>query len=377
MLKTTLVAGADEALKAETVRVLQQASLAPEGTETTLRGVLSRVAAGLDVLVVCGALVDQPCLDTARQALGVNPRLAVVVLLTEGSMEMVRGALRSGVADVLVVPGELPQLPDAVQRAVRARRFGPDQGADPAGGGRVLSLYSAKGGSGRSLIASNLAIAMQQHLGAKGQVLLVDLNLQFGGVDSVLDVHPGSSLLDLIPVISELTGTHLANAAMRHPSGLSVLCSPADPEASEVITAEHVRLLLGACRRHYDVVVVDVPTHINTAVMGALEEATAVLYVITPEMTALRTLRAFLEFLDRMGTVERERLSLVINRAGDINDLRAVDIFELVRLPLLAEVRSDFRRLQPLLNRGSALVGGNPELPTGQDLRRLAVKLLG
>ncbi|MFO7173709.1 MAG: hypothetical protein DIU70_012215, partial [Bacillota bacterium] len=258
-----------------------------------------------------------------------------------------------------------------------------------------------------------------------GRVLLVDLDLALGGVDVALDLRPERTILDLAPVLGELDRSHLERVAVRHPGGLWVLCgggglgavapggkaagtdgagalpvtaaagpapgtdgavpgagaAGAVPGADDATSlgAEAVRLLLRACRRHFDTVILDIPSALIPATRAALAEADAVFYVVTPDLPAIRALVRVLESAGGAVPVDRERLALVINRAGRHAALTRREIETLARLPVVGEVRSDFRTLQAHLVHGLPLVrpGSRRLPPLGREIARLAAAIGG
>ena len=278
--------------------------------------------------------------------------------------DTLRAAYRAGAVDCLLVPGELEALPAAVRRAGSAGRSA----------GRLYGLYSAKGGSGRTLLAALLALALQVRM--QRRTLLIDLNLQFGGVEALLNLRPARNLMHLLPVAGELTPEHMARVACPHPSGLATLCSPADPALAAGVGPEAVRQLLVACRRYYDAVVVDLPAALDPPTLAALAACDRVLYVATPDALAVPPLQRALGYLASTATLAPGRLSLVINRASGSADVRPADLTLLTGLPMAGTVRADFRHVQPLLSGDRDLLSPDAAGGPGRDIAQLAAALV-
>lgn len=322
-------------------------------------------------LVFCLEAGPEPdrALSLAERLRSLEPALGLVLLVHRRDFDVTRRALRSGILDVLVMPDELHAVPGAIRRAaehIRTRAHG------GAARGRVLAVYSAKGGSGRTLLAANLSLAQQ----TERRTLLLDLNLHFGGADVMLGLSPERSVVDLLPVIDELNETHLRNVTTTHPSGLSLILAPRRTALSAELTQDHARLILQASRRSFDSIVVDLPAGISSLVQGVLEEADRVLYVVTPDSLSIHTLKRTLPFLT--GPVQAGKLGLVVNRTSPISEIRTEDIAKLVKLPIISEIRAGYREIQSAVNLGTPLLGpGGPKTLPGpaRDIMALAAQL--
>lgn len=313
----------------------------------------SDAAGGSGVLLVgydCAEAVGQSALPTLLLARQLDP-------------DQVRAAYRAGAVDCLLVPDELPSLVAAIRTAGHAQ----------GGGGRLIAVHSAKGGSGKTVIAANLAVALQTQCGLR--TLLVDLNLQVGGAEILLALEPERSLVHLLPVVAELDSDHLARVAVSHQSGLMVLCSPADLEAAGRVTADKVRSLLIGCRRLFDAVVVDCPSHLDENTQAVLALADPVLLIATPDALSIPPLQRALGQLESRGVLDRRRVRLVVNRVSGSTDVQPADLSSLSGLPLAGTVRSDFRHLQPVVNRGRSLVTAGVAL--ARDIAALARAVAG
>lgn len=295
--------------------------------------------------------------------------MPVVVLLRRPDFDLARRVSRAGATDVLLIPGELPGLAESVRRAlIRARSAAGEAGRPP---GRLVALYSAKGGSGRTLLAANLALALQD----KRRVLLIDLDLQTGGAETALGLKAERSLLDLLPVLDELNETHLRNVVTAHPSGLDLLAAPAAGAVVDQLAPPQIGPLLTTCRRYYDMVVFDLPAWRNPGTQAVLSSADQILYIITPDAMSIAVLQRTLPVLRSVRSAEH--LSLVVNRKSSGNELKSQDIARLVDLPVIGEIRAAYREIEPLLNLGKPLIGRRTVRQSGlvREIRALAAQL--
>lgn len=301
----------------------------------------------------------------------------VLLLVDQADFRSVRDALRCGVSDALFIPDEISDLTTVLREQLGqfsiASRVS-SQGVRQHG--RVCAVYSAKGGSGRTLLAANLVLALAE--AGQGQIALVDLNLQFGGVEGVLDLKPERSIMDLLPVLNELGDVHLRNVATTHSSGIAVSCSPGRISAPQLFGYEQTKLLIKGLRTFFDQIVFDCSSAVFPATEAALKLADQVLYVLTPDSLALRQLKAVTDQWSESGLVDRARIRLVLNRASSNSEIECHDITEITGLPIVGQVRANFASIQPLINVGMPLIHqqkATPNSPIVRDIKNLALRL--
>lgn len=322
--------------------------------------VISNPFAGVEV----GVLVQQ-----LRSAF---PALAIVVVGKEVNPDQVRHLFRSGAADVLPARS-LHAIPAAIREASKERSAG-GSSYGPSGGS-VLAIWSPKGGVGCSLLAANLAVALQVR--QRRRTLLADLNGPFGSIHGLLGLKPERTLSDLFRVMPELTPTHLAQATTTHSSGLSVLCAPRLQQPLGGLLPDHITSLTQVSRSRFDITVLDLPAAWVPPVEAALEAADRLLIVVTPDAPAVRATQAGVAFLPASKR-DRAMAGLVVNRVSSRSDLNAWEIGQIVGLPVIANVHADFAMLEPLINTGQTLVHQvqqRREPKVAQDLLQLAQRL--
>lgn len=351
-----LLCGADEALQAAVAHHLKDE---PDWK------LLTHAAGDVAVLLVTPAALGE-----------VTRRRCPAVLLAENTdSQTLEQALRLGVDGFVRVPDELRNL-----RTVISRALGATSPAAPAPQrGNVVALCSMKGGSGTSLLAANLAVLLQE----QGQrTLLVDLHPGMGTAHTLLNVQPRRSWTHLLMVAGELKPRFVDSVACRvEPPGLTILPSPGAVEGAdhslearasiEPAVAESLRPLIAALRQQYDVVVLDCPTGMSPITVAALQEATRIFYVITPDALAIPPMWAFKEALSAIPRLAGRKAELLVNRASRISELKPEGLAALFGVELAGHVVSDFGNIQWYINRGKpvASAGGGP---FGRDLRRLA-----
>ncbi|PTX55271.1 pilus assembly protein CpaE [Melghirimyces profundicolus] len=307
-----------------------------------------------------------------------------VIYLTESRDPIrARDVNRAGAFDILFLPDEIMALSDVLNRAVKAKEAKQKAVSEGTasfswGRGQVITFYGGRGGCGRSLVASTLAQTIQ--LDSNSSVLLVDLNLQYGGIETYMNVENSRSIYDLTPVLQELNDNHIRNVtSIERNSQVEVLVSPCDAEIAEQVTEEHIQRLLRAARLYYDYILVDLPISMNTMVYSALEEADRMFYVMTPDAPSLRILNRVMELFNKLGVDPRDRFEILLNRISRDRELTSKDVKQYFEYPIVAEIREDTKKVQQMINRGKPLRASRRERGLtifSKDIQKLARWLL-
>ncbi|MGZ0151769.1 AAA family ATPase [Kribbella sp. WER1] len=235
----------------------------------------------------------------------------------------------------------------------------------------VITVFAAKGGCGKTTVATNLAVT----LCARGasRVCLVDLDLQFGDVACVLGLRAERSLCDAVQWTGSLTPENVATFVTPYRDGLDCLTAPTGPGTATLIPLALVDEVLCVLRLIYDYVVVDTPTQFNAVVLAALDASDHHILVATPERASLKNLRLTLDVLDVL--YEADTRSVVLNRADPRAGLSTADVDQLVRTPIALQLpnRAD---VPASINRGEPIACGYPNHPVSQAVRALAATWL-
>jgi pilus assembly protein CpaE len=301
----------------------------------------------------------------------------VIYLMEKRDPIKSRDAHRAGVLDVLFLPEELEVLPEIIERAMESVRSG--ESSERVGKrGQIISVFSGKGGSGKSLLSAVLGQTLSLEWSQK--VLLIDLNLQYGGVETYLQMEIGRNLSDLTPVLEELNDVHIRNVTTVEPySHLEVITSPTEMEQVNQITEYHVERILRSARLSYDMVIVDLPSHLNLLSYTALEEADQILYLLEPEISSLQILGKVLQQFQTVKIDPVDRFSLVLNPVSTFQDFRRTEVKEYFSFPIRAELREDRKGIQYLINRGKMIRTTKRDRNMtlyARDVQKLALNLM-
>ncbi len=225
--------------------------------------------------------------------------------------------------------------------------------------GKVITVIAPKGGAGKTAVASNVAVGLAQ--AAPGGAVIVDLDLQFGDLPTVLGLQPQHSIADATRSSGALDVANLKVFLTPHESGLYVLAAPDDPAEGEDVAESRARRVIDLLAAEFEFVVVDTAAGLTEHTLGALELSTDLILVCDLSITAARGTRKVVDALDRLGMTSQTR-HLVLNRADSDVGLDPADVDTIVGMPV--EVSLPSTRSVPLsMNQGSPLITRDPRAP--------------
>lgn len=234
--------------------------------------------------------------------------------------------------------------------------------------GRIISVFAAKGGCGKTTLATNLAVV----LNAQGnrRVCLVDLDLTFGDVASSLRLEARHSLVDAVPMAGKIDLAAIRTVVTPLRPGLDCVLAPVRPGESELVSAGLVGELLAELACWYDYVVIDTPARFTPPILIALDSAHHQVLLTTPERPALASLRRTLDMLDLL-SYAREARSIVFNRCDSSVGLSATEVERVVKSPIAGHIPSS-RDVPASTNLGEPLCAGQPNHPVSRAIRDFA-----
>ena len=324
------------------------------------------------------------------------PAAQVVMLSVQGETEYMRRAMLAGARDFLTKPPTGDELMSTIHRVYemgksRAALIAPPSAAVPTATqpegpgdrqGKVIAVFSPKGGVGCTTVAVNLAVALQQVMGSGKRVALMDANLQFGDVGVMLDLQPSRSIADLLPERDELDRDMLNSVMMAHGSGIKVLLAPPNPEAAEGLLAGAsrdrggadgnliLREILGYMSQEFDIVVVDLWSWLDDITLTVFDVASLIVLVVMPDIPSIKSARLFLEMTTKLN-YPVEEIALVVNGMDPGRRISAEQI-EQAMIPVVAQIPLDERVVLAAANHGMPFVLRDPSRPVSKGVAQLA-----
>jgi pilus assembly protein CpaE len=239
--------------------------------------------------------------------------------------------------------------------------------------GKVITVFSAKGGVGCSTIAINLAIALQQTAAIK--VAVVDANLQFGDVGVLLNLYASRTIADLASNAEELDDELITDVFIPHSSGVKALLAPPRPEMADMVTPTLVSDVLKRLQTMFDVIVVDTGSVLDDVVLNVLDISDKIIVVTTPEIPAIKDAKLFFEVTEAL-EYQRSRIIFILNKADKRINIRAEDIEENIKYSIQAQLPLDERTVTTSVNQGVPYILGDKNGLLSQATVQLAKKVM-
>ncbi len=299
-----------------------------------------------------------------RQEEGDTGHVPIIMLTAEREVEQKVRGLRAGADDYLIKPFHPAELLARIKSLLA--RFAPRDalvGRPPMG--RVLAFYGAKGGVGTTTIAINLAIALHRELGRK--VCLVDSNLQFGDHRVFLDLGlDRKSIVDIVTAPS-IDQDLIRQVMVKHDSGIDLLLAPPSPETAELVTHEHMPLILDGLRGMYDYVLVDIDKRLDDVNLGIIEASETLFVVMTADLSCLKNVRLVLETIGHLG-YEKSKVQLVLNRSNAFTGINVKNAEGALKRNIDHQVVNEYRGAISALNSGAPFMFTKADSLLGRSL---------
>ncbi|MBD3216372.1 MAG: response regulator [Candidatus Lokiarchaeota archaeon] len=326
------------------------------------------------------------------------PTVQVVMLSVQGETDYLRRAMMAGARDYLTKPPSADEMIDAIRRAhklkqqmgtgplragVEIEESGTDERRSRTLDGKIVTVYSPKGGTGCTTLAVNLAIAIRKLLGADSKVCLIDGSLQFGDVSIFMKLQVTRTLADLAPHAEDLDPNLLNTVMVSHGSGVKVLVAPDSPEQAEIFREGGIedsganrrfKAILDFARSEFDYVIVDTAHQVDDVLLAVMDVNDLLLLVTRPVIPEIRGARLFVQLLQKL-EYDLDRLALLINGVDNKRMGIQPEAIERAMMPALAHLPLDERTALRSANLGEPVMmkGGRTDL--GQAVTALAKRV--
>ncbi len=316
------------------------------------------------------------------------PFCQIIMMSVQGEADYLRRSMLAGAREFLIKPFSSDELVSSIRRVYQlgaSRRqampvmsrvapgAAPSAEATPHLAGKVVCVFSSKGGVGCSTIAVNLAIALQQDAASK--VAIVDTSLQFGDVGVLLNLYASRTIADLASLADELDDEIINDIFIAHSSGVKALLAPPRPEVADTVTPALITDVLDRLRRMFDIIIVDTGSVLDDVVLNVLDISDKIIVVTTPEIPAIKNAKLFFEVTEAL-EYERERIMFVLNKTDKRINIRAEDIEANIKYRIEGQLPLDERTVTTSVNQGIPFVLGNKNSPLTQATMALSKHLL-
>lgn len=336
-----------------------------------------------DVMVMDINMPDMDGITATENIRKKVPFIQVVILSVQNDPNYMRRAMLAGARDFLTKPPMIDELTSAIRRAgalAQEERFknavvtsgltGP-LGQRPLAGvdGKIIVVYSPKGGTGTTTIATNLAVSLKD---SENKVALVDANLLFGDVAVFLNEHTKNTALDLVDRVNELDPEIIQDVmTVNKLTGIHVLAAPNQPELVDAGFGEPFSKILSFLRNIYNYIVIDTTSYLTETTQTCLDVADLIVLISTQEIPSIKNINQFLTIADA-SKIERGRIVFVLNRYDRRIAISPERIGESLKQPVLVSIPYEEKIITNSINRGVPFISENKVIPPSKSILQLA-----
>lgn len=341
--------------------------------QVTVIGSLEEVAEitpAAEVVIAGPSLPTDEVLAAAESITSLGCGLVIAAAAVDA--ELLRAAMRAGASDVVAATDSGDEIASSVaiarEQAAKQRAAAMAEDKAPTRKGKVVTVFSTKGGVGKTVLATNLGVALARD--KSKTVALVDLDLEWGDVAIMLGIKPEHTIYDAVQVFDRLDAEMLAGFMEHHPGGLMALLAPVRPEDAEGINAARVAQVIDLLSANYDYVVIDTAPSLSEVVLTALDRSDEVYVMTMMDVASIKNTRISLQKLRQLG-YDPARVRIVLNRADSKVLLQPAEVEDAIGGKVVARIPSD--RIVPLsVNKGVPVIIDAPKSAVARSIDALA-----
>lgn len=327
-----------------------------------------------DIIIVAIDPGDPEVMGLAERVILHRPRTFVILLADYIDMDIVQKALNIGAHNLIEVPKTAKDFADYIRTVYQNETTKLDSLSGKQSLSwisRVITVFGAKGGLGKTTVAANLAIKLAEN---HKKVALVDLDLQFGDIQIFLDIEPSDTIAELVQEYTTPNIDLIRSYMTIHSSGVHVLCAPKSPEYAEFVSPDKIQGILSLLRTYYDYVIIDTPPSFSDVTIAALEASSTILFITGLDISILKNSKLSLSILESLQLAYK--VKLIVNRAVNVSSITLKDVEKFINCPIWAKIPSDYMLAVSSLNRGIPFVTGAPKSDLSQSISSIAKLLL-
>ena len=336
-----------------------------------------------DVVVMDINMPDMDGITATENIRKKVPFVQVVILSVQSDPNYMRRAMLAGARDFLTKPPMIDELTSAIRRAAvlsqeeRAKEAAVATGLTgsligartPGVDGKIIVVYSPKGGTGTTMLASNLSVCLKNNDNA---VAIVDANFLYGDVGVFMNEHTKNTVFDLIDRVNELDSDIMQDVmTINKQTGIHLLAAPNQPELVDVGFGEPFSKILIFMKQIYNYVIVDTTSYLTEVTQSCLDAADLIILITTQDIPAIKNTNQFLSIADA-SKIERKRILLVMNRYDKRIAISPDRVGASLKQPIVAAIPFEEKFVQNSINRGMPFMVDNKTIPVSKSIQQLS-----
>ena len=335
-----------------------------------------------DVILMDINMPDMDGITATELVRSINDYTQIVILSVQGDANYMRRAMLAGARDFLTKPPQIDELINAIRSAGQVAQdihlkaapglaavIGENVATAQTSKGRIIVVYSPKGGTGNTTVAVNLAVSLQE---SRTPVAIIDGNLHFGDVSIFLNLQPRNSVLDLLPRAHELDAEMVEEVMVEDErSGVKLLAAPNEPEYLENASASQFAHILQFLRKMFAYIVVDVSATLTDIALSAIDTADLIILITTQDIPSIKNIRLFFDLLEEL-KIERSKILFVMNRYDKRIGITPKKVADNFNQPIVNVIPLDDQVVLPSVNRGIPFVLGDRSLAASKSIIALS-----
>lgn len=308
-------------------------------------------------------------LDFISEVSAASPDCKIVAISDSPSVDLIVKVMRAGAKDFLSAPVIKSELFDVLDKIYNQLKNG--KGSETKS--RVITVFSNKGGIGKTSIASNLALELARI--TKENVALVDLNFQFGDITTFLDLKPSFNISYVLENLGRINSEFLLNTLEKYKNtSLYILADPPYFKQAENVTKTQIAKLIEILKNTFSYIVIDAESGFDGKTITALDNSDLIFLVTIVNLPALRNCQRILDLFEKLG-YDSEKTQIVINRYMENDEITVEDVEKVLDKDVYWKIPNNYFTLMAAINKGISVAEANPESNVAVSYKELAMSV--